>query len=199
LDSIEIQTHKPNKVVVSSSSTKDNIEVKKYSFPLEIIITEERKNAAENRNIAASILNDVDYITFIDADDIMHPQRIEILLKVFNNSNCDIILHNYSLDNSNFLNEIENIDFRENELIRCYSGCIRHFDYDKYNILSQRIHHSQCSIKRHIFDIVKYPEEKDFYSREDCVFCYRIFSIPNIKNVYISNKLTLYKPSGTQL
>ncbi len=37
----------------------------------------------------------MDYITFIDADDIMHPQRIEFLLKGFQTYDSDIILHNY--------------------------------------------------------------------------------------------------------
>jgi len=196
LNSIEKQTCKPDKVIVSSSSTKELFKTKQYSFPLEIIITEGHKNAAQNRNIAANKLNDMDYITFMDADDIMHPQRIEILLKVFQETNCDIILHNFLMNDYNF-NHIENIDYRINELIQCSSGCIRHIDFYKYQ--SQLIHHSQSSIKKYIFDIVKYPEEKEYYSREDCVFCYRVFSIPNIKNVYISNQLSIYKPSGTQL
>lgn len=196
LDSIESQTHRPDKVVVSCSSTTELFETKNYSFPLEIIITEDYKNAAQNRNIAASKLMDMDYITFIDADDIMHPQRIEILLKVFQETACGIILHNFLINDSSFI-PIEHIDMRINELAQCYSGCIRHIDFFKYQ--SEMIHHSQSSIKKYIFDIVKYPEEKEYYSREDCVFCYRVFSIPNIKNVYISNPLSIYKPSGTQL
>ena len=43
LDSIENQTRQPDKVVVSCSSTKELFETKQYSFPLEIIITEEHK------------------------------------------------------------------------------------------------------------------------------------------------------------
>jgi GT2 family glycosyltransferase len=198
LDSIENQCLKPNKVVVSCSSTKDEIKLtKNYSFPLEIIITEEHKNAAQNRNIAASKLNDVDYITFIDADDIMHPQRIEILLKVFKETECDIILHNYFINNCKF-DKIENINIRINELVH-YTGRIRHLDFNKYCNTDQFIHYSQSTIKREIFDIIKYPEEQEFYSKEDCIFCYRVFGLPNIKNVYIINKLTIYEPSETQL
>ncbi len=194
LDSIENQTCKPNKVVVSCSSTKEEFAVKNYSFPLEIIVTEEKKNAAENRNIATSRLMNMDYLTFIDADDVMHPQRIEVLLKVFKETNCDIILHNFLLDKTEFT-PIQNIDFRIDGLTRCGSGCIMH----KTGNQTLRIHHSQSSIKRQIFDIVKYPEEQEFYSKEDCVFCYRIFSLPNIKNAYIENELSYYEPSRTQI
>jgi glycosyltransferase involved in cell wall biosynthesis len=194
LDSIENQTCKPDKVVVSSSSTKELFETKQYSFPLEIIITEEHKNAAQNRNIAALNLDDMDFITFMDADDIMHPQRIEILLKAFQDTDCDIILHNYFVDNSKF-EHIYNINLRVNSLVQAYWGAIIHKD-NKYNYV-EHIHHSQVSIKRNIFDIIQFPEGTEFNRREDSAFCYMIFALPNITNVYIKNELSIYLPSNT--
>ena len=62
LDSIEKQTRLPDKVVVSCSSTRE-FNNKTYSFPLQIILTEERQNAAQNRNIAASNLMDMDFVS----------------------------------------------------------------------------------------------------------------------------------------
>jgi hypothetical protein len=44
---------------------------------------------------------------------------------------------------------------------------------------------------------IKFPEEVEFNKKEDCVFCYRVFSLNNIKNAYIQNKLSVYKPSYT--
>lgn len=133
----------------------------------------------------------------MDADDIMHPQRIEIILKTFQETGCDIILHNYSTNNSKF-EYIDKATIRTNELMQCSSGCIRHKDFYKYSN-TDLIHHSQSSVKKHIFDKIQYPEEKEFYSKEDCVFCYRVFSIPNVTNSYIANKLSFYKPSRTQI
>ena len=97
LESIENQTRIPDKVTISCSSiNKDSIPIfKKYIFPLEFIPSEEKKNAAENRNIASSKLKDMDYISFFDADDIMVSQRIEFIEKVIEKENPDIILHNY--------------------------------------------------------------------------------------------------------
>jgi hypothetical protein len=198
LDSIQSQTVLPNKVIVSSSSTLFFENKKVYSFQLEVIISEEKKNAAENRNIAASRLLDMDYITFIDADDIMHPQRIEVLLEVIKNYNSDIILHNYFDESElsvNIFDKIQNINVMTHTLIQSWSGCITHIN--GYNDTIDRIHHSQVTVKKNIFEQIKFPEEIEFNRKEDCVFCHRVFSLPNIKNAYIQNKLTYYKESKT--
>jgi glycosyltransferase involved in cell wall biosynthesis len=204
LDSIQNQTYTPDKVVVSCSSTKNTDfdlyteKINEYTFLLEIVVTEDKKNAAQNRNIAASKLTDVDYITFIDADDIMHPQRIEILLKVFQEHDCDIILHNYFL-NVNFENnlfkkiECDELILKINSLRQHWSGCIEHIDY-----FDGSIHHSQVSVKNTVFSIIKFPEETEFNRKEDCIFCHRVFNLPNIKNAYIGNKLSYYSPSNTE-
>ena len=198
LDSIENQTRIPDKVVVSCSSTETFSDTaKKYSFPLEIIVTPHKKNAAENRNIAASKLKDMDYITFFDADDIMVPQRIEILLKVFQEYQSDIVLHNFFIEHSNStkFNKIEILNVRINQLIQSHSGCINHDN--RCNDHIDKIHHGQVSVKKEILNSIQFPEGVEYYTKEDCVFCYRVFSLPNIQNAYIVNELSHYKPSRT--
>jgi glycosyltransferase involved in cell wall biosynthesis len=92
LDSINTQTRVPEEVVVSCSSSKvTDFPIKEYKFKLRVITSEERKNTGQNRNIAGKNLT-TDVICFFDADDIMHPQRIEILGNAFE-ENCDIVLH----------------------------------------------------------------------------------------------------------
>lgn len=199
LDSIEKQTIIPDKVVVSSSSTSEFKSNKIYNFPLEVIVTEDKKNAAKNRNIAASKLNDMDYITFIDADDVMHPQRIELILKGFQLHDSDIILHNYIESSKctieNFFESNKEINIRTHTLIQSRSGCITHIS--GYNDRLDKIHHSQVTIKKNVFELVKFPEEEEFNRKEDSVFCYRVFSLPNIKHAYIQNELSYYKASNT--
>ena len=198
LDSIDSQTIIPNKVVVSSSST-DNLYIdKKYKFDLELIVIKEKLNAAMNRNNAISKLLDMDYVTFIDADDIMHPQRIEILLNAFKTNDSDIILHNYQTNpfsDKNIFEPINNIKVRTDTLIKSWSGCITHIN--GYNDRIDKIHHSQVTVKRWILDLVKFPEEIEFNRKEDSVFCYRVFCLPNIKHSYILNELSYYSPSNT--
>jgi glycosyltransferase involved in cell wall biosynthesis len=198
LESINSQTIFPNKVVVSSSSTDELVIDKQYKFDLEIVATTENLNAAKNRNKASSKLSDMDYITFIDADDIMHPQRIEILLHTIKHYDSDIILHNFQIEPFNKEQLFENFDeikVRTNTLIQCWSGCIKHID--GYDVNIDKIHHSQVTVKNWILNVVQFPEEVEFNKREDCVFCHRVFSIPDIKHAYVQNKLSYYNPSGT--
>lgn len=198
-DSIQTQTILPDKVIVSCSSTDENTQkimnraLQKYNFSFKIIYHLTYKNAAENRNIAVSYLTDMDYITFIDADDIMHYQRIEILLRTFNDHDCDIILHNYSnepLDNITY----PTIYYKINGLRISNSYCIEHINNNNNN---ECIHHSQSSIKKYIIEKVKFRESIEYNRREDSFFCSDIFKLDNIKNVYISNKLTYYRQSNT--
>jgi glycosyltransferase involved in cell wall biosynthesis len=99
LDSIEQQTVYPVSVVIScSSSYQDEIPDYDYSFPLKVIVWNEKKNAAENRNIAATELlqnEHVRFLNFFDADDEMHPRRLEIIVNSFTDPKIDIVLHSY--------------------------------------------------------------------------------------------------------
>lgn len=140
----------------------------------------------------------MDYVTFMDADDIMHPQRIEILLYTFKKYDCDIILHNYQTtpyNNETIFNKIDDVNVRTNSLIQSWSGCITHIN--GYNDAIDKIHHSQVTVKNWILNQIKFPEESEFNRKEDCVFCHRVFDLPNIKHTYIVNELSYYSPSNT--
>ena len=200
LESLELQTRPPNEVIVSCSSTNDFIFLKEYIFPVKLYIHKDKKNAAENRNIAASkISENTDIICFFDADDIMHPQRIEVLEYIFNNG-IDIVLHNFSISTVNlnaFMNNRKNIEDYNiiyDNLIPAPSGCATHkIIYENMGI----IHHSQVSIKRELFDIVKFKEEDQYRRNEDCLFCSDILKIPDLKNAYIKDAMSIYEPSNT--
>jgi glycosyltransferase involved in cell wall biosynthesis len=195
LDNLKKQTRLPDKVAISCSSTNEFPKLKNYGFSIETVVTKDKKSAAENRNIASSKLMDMDYITFFDADDLMHPQRIEILCMVCQNSNPDIILHNYH--NETYMLDvspepIDNIDVKKNSLCQCYSGCVRHREHHYGDI-----HHGHATVKRNILEVVRFPEEIEYHTKEDSVFCNRVVGLPNIETAYIVNKLSYYKPSRT--
>jgi hypothetical protein len=112
----------------------------------------------------------------------MHPQRIEVLEYIFNKG-TDIVLHNFSISTVNlnaFMNNRKNIEDYNiiyDNLIPAPSGCVTHkIIYENMGI----IHHSQVSIKRELFDIVKFKEEDQYRRNEDCLFCSDILKIPDL-------------------
>jgi glycosyltransferase involved in cell wall biosynthesis len=195
LDSIEEQSVKPDQVVVSCSSCQDSdIPAYNYSFPLRIITHTERKNAAQNRNIAASHL-DTDIISFFDCDDQMHPRRLEGIKEAFCLINpCDIVLHSYMLNEEN-VEPFEKIErgfsMQPNCLKRSPTGCAVYM-----HNWSERLHHSQVSVSQFIFGRYKFKEDPSNERREDALFCGDVLDMPNCQNVYIFNKLSKYYAEG---
>ncbi len=98
------QTQLPDEVVISLSDVEqinreeiDNLEHLSWPFILKIIKSEGRKSAGDNRNIAvAHCSNEV--VLCQDADDIPHPQRVEIVKFVFENYHVDHLMHLYLFD-----------------------------------------------------------------------------------------------------
>lgn len=187
LDSIQSQTVKPSKViVVCSSSLPEDIpeDYKNYSFPLEIITREDERNQAQNRNQGASRIG-TDYVSFFDADDVMHPQRLETILdNVFED---DIILHSYQTSGPSFDPIFEPV-VHKNTLTRSPTGCAV-FKTD-WNVL---IHHSQVTVRKEVLSRVMFREEEEFKRREDSLFCGDILALNDIRSLYISETLSWYR------
>jgi hypothetical protein len=132
---------------------------------------------------------DTDIISFIDADDQMHPQRIEALERAFSEP-CDMALHSFFLPEESHLPypPIESFNIIRNQLQPTSSGCIV-LDHVAH------IHHAHVSVRREIFEQSPYSEEKDHEVKEDCVFCHRLFNIPGLQTAYLHYPLTKYTPT----
>lgn len=197
LDSIEAQTVKPSLVVVSCSSmNKQDPPRYHYSFPVEFVSHVARLNAAQNRNIAADrlLLKGCDYISFFDADDVMHPQRIEALIETFKRTKAQSILHNY-IDDPVLLNqEFEphtSLHVVENEIRRSATGCAEMIKDAHVN----RVHQSQVSVSRDIFLKIRFREGATYERREDALFCGDVMQL-DLPNAYIKCALSKYFIAG---
>lgn len=194
-DSIEAQTVKPAEVIVSCSSSRDEdipveFSTTRYTFPYKIVLTQERKNAAQNRNIAASLAT-TPYVSFFDADDILHPQRIEFITEALKQyPNTDIILHGYRT-----VHEPEGMIstpiFHQNQLQRAPSGCAIYAPNWRL-----RIHHAQVTTTKAIWDQVRFREDAQHERKEDAVFCGDVLALPGIQSVYIPQALSIYEEEG---
>jgi glycosyltransferase involved in cell wall biosynthesis len=190
LDSIEAQTVKPTQVVISCSSTTEIEPIDQtYSFSYRIIPVAEKQNPSQNRNTAASYL-DTDIVAFFDVDDVMHPQRIKFVLDCFKKP-CDIVLHSFEEGTTFSTPRYSHSNIRHNVLRRAPSGCAVVYD----NIPS-KIHHAHVTVRREIYEKVKFREQLAFDRMDDAIFCGDVLSLPNIRSAYIENPLSCYISSG---
>jgi hypothetical protein len=104
LKSIVNQTLVPDYVIISLSSASKQEQkmfqtvIAKYNLNFHIFMTTDKQNASQNRNLIIDWFrqtNSIDVLSFIDSDDEMHHQRLEIILKSFNRYSCDLLLHGY--------------------------------------------------------------------------------------------------------
>ena len=196
LESIDAQSRKPDQVVVSCSSMDSamdpgadhGIDCNAYSYPLRIITTSERKNAAENRNRAAAALTTT-IVSFFDADDVMVPHRLKCIEHAFLNYPCLIVLHNYSEGGS--VSPAPDPVCEYGKLRRSYTGCATHAD--SYSI---PIHHSQASVVATVLGKIKYREDAASERKEDALFCGDVLEYVGAANAYIANQLSIYYPEG---
>jgi len=187
LDSIECQTRKPDEVVVScSSSAASDIPTYVYSFPLRIVTRETRHNAAENRNHAIQFLH-AEIVSFFDADDVMHPQRLQAIEE---SAPFDIALHGY-VEASTDTEVYSTIPQVRNQLARAPTGCaVIWTDY------TAPIHHAHVSVHRSILDSVRFREGPDGYKKEDALFCGDVLARAGCNSVYIPLPLSVYYQTG---
>jgi glycosyltransferase involved in cell wall biosynthesis len=202
--SIEAQTRKPDMVVVSCSSTEPHempYLPESYSFPLSIYTHSEKKNCAQNRNDAASMLT-TDIISFMDADDIMHPQRMEIILDSFIKYDICIFMHNYKTCHSTSEDQqtvsfspLSTYHFVLNKLYRCPWGStqVRHEVSGK----PSNIQNGHVSVLHSILKEISFRETEEYLARDDTIFATDVITKYPNQTSYCSEQLSAYFPSGT--
>lgn len=193
-NSIEAQTRKPDQVVVScSSSLPEDIPYRPnmYSFPFTIITTEEKKMASQNRNIAASHIT-TDIITFFDADDEMHPQRLEIIEDCFTKHNVKILMHNYELETSNPFETINEFIFHINYLDKdhIWGATILRHPYSHCPLTNGHV-----TVSRDAWQNIKFNELPEYHSKDDTIFCTDVIMAYPLQTAYCFSKLSKYYPS----
>ena len=101
LCNLEKQTLQPDEVVISLSDFRHvpknimyRLKKSRWNFPVTIITSDAVLFAGQNRNLACRYAKG-DIIICQDADDLPHPQRIEIITYFFEHYDPDLIMHRY--------------------------------------------------------------------------------------------------------
>jgi glycosyltransferase involved in cell wall biosynthesis len=131
-------------------------------------------------------------VCFCDVDDPIHPQKCEVIKRVFANQNVDALLHNYKLNTHDFA-PIENLDKIEVEKITTVDPRWEeeqnyifnpHKDIPRTNVEApskKPICHGHCSARKEVLSEIKFRE--DMSLGEDGDFC---------QSIVKSNKFDLY-------
>ena len=182
LDAIAESTVLPSEVSISISSTDEEIFFKEYPFKLIVI--------------AASKLT-TDIITFFDGDDLPNKHRNEYLLKAFEKGS-DVVVHGIIVENGRNYDSIYEDGGDFNLLERYVDTLIHNCPFPDSSILHIPYSCPNVSLKREIFNTIKYDEQYTLFSNggirqtgEDSEFLYRIVE-NNIKICLIKNILSRY-------
>lgn len=187
--SIVGQTHKPDQVVVSCSSW-DYDGAQNFTtggVSVTIVYAQRRILQAENRNVAASLL-DTDIISFIDADDLMLPRRLEYVVRMFEETKCDGVVHDYQ-----YVKHGSNTPFeKEGEYMPSRDPIVKDPVHVGCNAAGEHtIHHAHVSITRDVFSRFQYPTEEQFYRIEDSVYVATLVQSGMVIR-HLRNKLSQY-------
>jgi glycosyltransferase involved in cell wall biosynthesis len=185
LQSIKNQTSQAHEVIIAISGI-NNVTAKKmekylrekFNLPIKITNTLEKKYASENRNRGAKYATG-NILSFMDADDIMYPQKLFYVNKYFNLYNPKMFLHGFSRGYNHFKKHDINPEIRFG--IYIYDSALKIGKSKTINDISQiggiknwwclpKAHHGHISIPRSLMDKVKYREGEKYKKGQDSLF-----------------------------
>lgn len=221
IDCLEASFAKPDEVLFSISEFRESNtlndygdRIKNLGIKIDFIRNKERKNAAENRNLLAK-KSESEVLVFQDADDMFHPQRIEILKHFFLNFDVNHIAHSYSftkerslkqiiinkikLESVNYLllNKIYDSVFSDKFISHLMVGGYGSFNKKEDLIPQFPICNGAIAIKKEVFEEINWKtDKKTFLIAEDQDFNYEVFYNFN-KSMLIFEELYYYNMSNS--
>ena len=205
LQSINMQTFLPLEVIIVISNTSQTecaifnhrLQLMFYASVLRMFCVSKLQYQSVSRQ-NASTFAEGSMISFIDADDIMFPNRLEVILSLFLKHTAHMILHGFTNDmhHKTHINWTQ-VDIRDgNELYDIERSTI-----DKHAWLIAEIMHSQVSVLRNVCYFVKFRTEREFYRTEDASFVRDVISLFGRKTntaIFINTPLSWHVPRELQ-
>ena len=167
------------------------LEDKFKDLQIKVIATPKQQYAADNREMAA-LRATSDYISFMDADDIIVPFRFELLKKTILLDKPKAILHSYY---ENKIPERYTRKIRQ----KVYGDTIYDF-YQKTDspvITDYIVTHGHVTVKKEVLGDVPLRKGKEFHGREDALYVRDIVEFYGRKKdtiVFLDIPLSVYFP-----
>jgi glycosyltransferase involved in cell wall biosynthesis len=180
------QTVPPDEIVISLSEAAsmasgeiDAVKNNPWPFQLKIIEHKEKRSEGENRNLGTQYASG-DLMLYQDADDLPHPQRVELIKRLFENYQIDHLLHAYVLDT----------DFR-GFTIYDFDSLPVYYSKELTNCVGNRhLHNGATALTRDVAHRVKWVE--GFKISTDTFTNQEIYKVVNQK-VFLLEPLVLYR------
>lgn len=188
----ERQTVLPDEIIISLSEANlvnatliAEIESKKWPFPVRLLLSNEKQYAGINRNIACQKASGSVFV-LQDADDIPHPQRLEVIKYLFEREKIDHLMHFFAFPQE--CNSFKIIDVQHAPFL------YRKRFYDPVRI-PYRIHNGNVALRDYVFTKIKWP---DAPRGQDMLFgklVYKKFS----NTIVVTEALCIYRDELSSL
>lgn len=184
LDSIINQTYKNLEIILVDDGSNDGSEkicdeYKEKDDRIKVI-HQRNRGLSVARNIGIEKSNGK-YLTFVDSDDYIHKEMLEVLYENIKKYNCEISICNYSNNEDLKIRDAKNIEIFDS--LEKMLGQL----YNKYGICFGTAWGKLY--KRNIFDSLRYPENKKY---EDIFIIHKIYGQTK-KLVFSNNSLYFYR------
>lgn len=194
LENIASSTVKPDMISVSCSSMiqTDEVHTTVRGIPVVISYSMKSYNPSQNRNRAISKLN-TDFVSLIDGDDLMHPQRIEyVKATLLQNPDIAGVYHSYKhslLANRNDPFEVLDPPALNRDVQLSPSGLglvVPRESGGTYDL-----HHAHGTFRRQVLQQFPFDERPEYKYAEDSVHA-SILARNGVPLGYLANPLTRY-------
>lgn len=201
MNSIKNQTYKPHEIVIAMSGQSDieseklkQLLINKHQLPIKFSNVNIKQYASENRNRGAKNCSG-NIISFMDADDVMYPDKLLYVNKTFNNHHPKIFIHGYSKGYNKFQkNDINPITFLGSQLYDIA-------EKQRTLGLDKKMHHGHTSIVSSVINDIKFREGEKYKRGQDCWFIRDVIKYYGRNDntaVFIDIPLSQYVPAFNQ-
>ena len=139
--------------------------------PVIVVRSSEAYIQGKSRNNAA-LVSTAELISFIDADDKMHPERLEVIQGAFReNENLTLLLHGFVEDANESGWELESmLSSKSYAKVGKEEICKSELRSRHQPNLDLLVHHAHVTVRREMFENFRYDESPARYRIEDSVF-----------------------------
>lgn len=202
MNSIKNQTYKPHEIVIAMSGQSDieseklkQLLINKHQLPIKFSNVNIKQYASENRNRGAKNCTG-NIISFMDADDVMYPDKLLYVNNTFNNHHPKIFIHGYSKG----FNKFQNYDINPTTFLG--SDVYDIAEKEKRSLgIYWKMHHGHTSIDSSVINDIKFREGEKYKRGQDAWFIRDVLKYYGRNDntaVFIDIPLSQYVPAFHQ-